>query len=125
MTEGFEQKPQDTKKEKRKPSDLTPISNPETGLTGDYRNEIGNLIYAVEKGSDEEIAESLKRRPLEHYDVRYKDYVNVVTDQNRESVSRINEIVDEINSMTDPKTLSRKRIMELYKEIMGLIWKDK
>lgn len=121
MSEKFEQDSNNSEKEKRPPLDITRICNPETGLTGDYLNEVGRFRNAADGYTDEELMDLMKRRSMQHYDVRYESYLNVVTDQNRENISKINAVVDEINSTTDPKML-RIKILQFYRDFYKLVW---
>ncbi|MFP4112034.1 MAG: hypothetical protein ACLFPQ_04005 [Candidatus Woesearchaeota archaeon] len=85
-----------------------------TGLSDDYVNEYCSLDSAIqlyELGREDLIK---KLTPLKRYDERYPD---LVTDENRERVEKVNTIVDEINENIESGAIN----VHEYKHLLGAI----
>lgn len=83
----------------------------ETGVAGDYVNEISALMNSLDLANDAETAEMVyeifhhnvdaKGRLFYRYGERYPgtEYTNVVTDKNRHAVEQLNQLADECNQI--------------------------
>lgn len=103
-----------------------PQINPETGMSEDYANEYVRLFHALEDikyalGYDffNKYVVSLKKY-IERYPI--DKFVNVVTDKNRESIRRLDELVDEVNSLISIGSRQIDRYSGLVKNIDFLIY---
>ena len=96
---------------------------PGTGVSGDYSNVTGPLFGVFtshERGRD--IWDMIG--PRKRYEERYPadEYVNVVNDQNREAVGKINGLVGKINTMLSEKNRDTKEYVRLIREITFLTY---
>lgn len=97
----------------------------ETGLSADYGNEFIILVN-LKLGflSLEEIAEKIRKDPIKKYSERYsiEEYDNLITDQNRDRIKRLDEIVDVINSFAiNQASISKEQLLDLHREAINLI----
>ena len=70
-----------------------------TEVSADYFNEYSAKISFLSLRSIEKVAEIFRDFPVRRYEERFPptEFADVVTDQNRASVSRLDEIPDTIN----------------------------
>ena len=104
----------------------------ETGLSRDYRFAVGTLKGYLENIENKEPSRiiSLQRRslvmsPLPHYQDRFNSeaYINVVTEENREYVNRVNSLIDKVNKLSNNglKRSHYEELKKVYSEIISLI----
>ena len=100
---------------------------PETGVSADYWNEYMGIQALIEGEGFPALAESFREYPVKRYQERYPadKYEEVVTEQNRERVSRL----DELASLANEKFTNESRFTEsdyerLINEVRNLIYGD-
>lgn len=105
-----------------------------TGISRDYKTALGTLHNLLQKREDDPRSVFLAKRfftarAIPRYQEYFSDdkYEGVVTDSNRETVDRINTIIDSINqerdklptNSQDAENMQRLRVY--YSEIVSLI----
>lgn len=110
----------------RKP-DISQIV-PESGLSGDYRNEWFGVISTLEAGDLELLGESCTEKDgllIMPYEMRYPEsqFFNVVNNKNKQAISRLNQLVSEANEAFRklnsglPDSVSWEELKELVKSL--------
>lgn len=99
-------------------------AHPKTGVCPDFWNEFLGLpcIWRPDT-TPEENQRSLQEYPPRRYEDRYScpGWTDVITPRNRESVTRLNEIVDELNGLAYADKFPLGHVEELLKEVRVLI----
>lgn len=110
-------------KDKMEKSQVPQIT-PNTGVSGDYSNELMMLLNVVEsyKKSGKDIFYKIK--PLKKYEERYPSdkYQNIITDQNRVTVKKIDDLTDKINNMLKTKSRDLKWYLDSIYQMKDLIY---
>ena len=99
-----------------------------TGIVGDYINEYFHHEYTRILDGMEGLADSIKRIPIKKYEERFSptENENLVNDQNRVAVSRLDEITDKVNSQfIDPNNFTLNDWKLIFNEVSMLIYADK
>lgn len=102
-----------------------PVLGP-NGLTQDYYNYV-LAVTVVGKwlgGGISKINEHLRDNPIPTYTEAYPEstYENVVTSYNRSSMLRLNELVQEVNSLGGKGKLTMERWDALHTQIYELLY---
>jgi hypothetical protein len=96
------------------------------GLTQDYYNYVCQLKVVGDwmGGGIDAINAHLRNTPLPLYTEAYPEsvYENVVNSYNREDVARLNEIVQELNTLGRAGELSLERWKEIDSEVLQLLY---
>ncbi len=115
--------------------EIEPI-NSETHISPDYINEIialNTLIVFFEdfadipeyqgKNKQTLISEILQKNPIKHYDVRYDPtkFANVITPENKERVTKINDLADKMNLTYSQPNFEMSDFLEDYNTMTQLI----
>lgn len=104
-----------------------PSINPKTGLSQDYGNQFTVIMELLQNLGLEGMKSFLKEGPykLEKYETVYKECKNIVTEQNRVSVQRLDELVDRMNtSLTSLDSIDEKTIRNICNEMSALVYGD-
>jgi len=115
-----------------------PQINSKTGLSMDYGNQYHflGIAFRLYNGGIQAVKDWLKhtgtylQNPappfyMKYYEDVYKDYSNIITDKNRESVKKLNEFADRMNEITrNPDTLNEEDFREVYDALDALIYGD-
>jgi len=66
----------------------------------------------------------MQEHKIRKYNERYPDdqYFNVVTDQNREAIPRLDILVDEVNESVDSRQIEREELLLKYTEMIKIIY---
>ncbi len=101
-----------------------------TGVSHDYRIAFGNLSNYLERVRDNDPPRTrhLAKRAFLHRAIpRYEEYFDpesysdVITDANRETVSRINAVVSAINELRHAEIIDYDQLHPLEQELLSLI----
>ncbi len=104
----------------------------ETGLSGDYFNEFGQILQAFLSLDRTEaldwIAELAKTSPLKKYSDRFSNEVYPefsITEKNAAAIARLDDIIDEINALLRQPKLDIDRCLTLCAEAELLVFGKK
>ena len=88
-----------------------PQINPETGISVDYINEFTSLSLSIQYKSKDKFLSDVKNIiPRKYTEIFNEDeYENVITEENEEKITQLDEIVDEFN-----KTFSSEESIDNY-----------
>lgn len=105
-----------------------PQIHPQTGISQDYSGEFESLVHKS-KGIDF-VKYMLKTLPSPFHMKKYEEYFagckDIVTEKNKDSVKRINELANKMNEITkDPDTLNEADFRKTYNELLFLIYGDR
>jgi hypothetical protein len=95
----------------------------ETGVSADYWNEWGTSAHYLNEGKPDKVFADIRDGPIRRYQERFgSDYADVVTNQNREAVSELDRLTDEVNQLpqryeTEPEETARTLKVHLNKVI--------
>ena len=101
-----------------------------TGVSKDYILAFGaldNYLRRIEKKEEPRwinlAKNALMHRPLLKYEEYFakERYGNVINGKNKETLEKLNKIVDEINKIRDSGALDFERLNSLWKEINGIL----
>ncbi len=97
-----------------------------TGISGDYYNELIVPIMHYRdwnEGVDGAIRQ-IRERPIRLYTQRFSPdtYADVITEQNRDLVARIEEIASELNERANDGTLSDEIYRALHQEACTIVY---
>lgn len=95
-----------------------------TGISGDYSNEYVVSFAYLETGGTDKVAETFRKYPIKKYGERFPSDIfdNVVTDQNREAVSRLDQIADTANTkFTDSSKFTELEFKIMTNEVYVLV----
>lgn len=101
-----------------------------TGVSHDYRIAFGNLSNYLERIRDNDPPRTrhLAKRAFLHRAIppyeEYFDpeiYSDVITDTNRETVARINAVVNTLNELRHAEVIDYDRLNPLEQELLSLI----
>jgi len=99
-----------------------------TGVLYVYWNEFYPKAWELKKHGLDSVADSIRKYPIKSYKERVNyDFPfleeNIINDKNRKHILRLNNIVDELNSMTDSDDFTEKEfvilVLKAYKQITG------
>jgi len=93
-----------------------------TGVSCDYFNAWAPLFCSSNR---EGLLKDLPNFPILRYEELYSssEYEGVVTDENRSSIHRLNELADDVNSLVDsPNIFEWDELLEMRKEVRLLIY---
>ena len=102
----------------------------ESGISRDYIIAFGSLdnyLRRIKMDEPPRLRYLAKRAFLQREFRKYKDYFNqigesqLVNDQNKEAIERLNAIVDELNKMREEEKVDDERLSSLWKEVNDLI----
>lgn len=96
-----------------------------TGVSQDYQNEFFMLDYILQADTISNYWQRLK--PIRHYTERFPEsqFDNVINDQNREAIRRLDEIVDRINELITSPQVPVEEVDSLRKQAYELIYGQK
>jgi len=104
-----------------------PQITPDTGVSGDYSNELMMLLNVVEfyKINGKDVFDKVK--PLKKYEERFSPdkYQDVITDQNRSTVKKMDDLVDKINNMLTTKNRDIKWYLDSIDQMKLLVYGEK
>lgn len=96
----------------------------QTGISADYYNEVMGVAMSIETCDRSWFTEELRKKPLKRYEERYstQEFTEVVTDKNRGSVKRLDEIVDALNkSLAAADRFTDQQMLDYVNELQMLI----
>lgn len=99
----------------------------ETGVSHDYMNEYAPVAGFFDLGGIPELVKTLKRSPVKKYAERFSPdvYDQVVNNQNRERVARLDEIAEEVNTRyIDPNNFTEEEFKRTINEVMCLVYSE-
>ncbi len=96
----------------------------ETGVSGDYFNELTMLRLNFFNGDREKILKTIKKRPIKKYQERYPVnlFKNVITEKNKDAVNRLNQLADKINQFAKDEVFNDAEFVSIYNEMTKLIY---
>lgn len=101
--------------------------NPKTGLSIDFKNVTMGIIELAQSRSKKDEATTQLGQHLsgllgyrERYEKIYNNIVEV-TDQNRNGMARIEEIITELKTIGASSSINKKTVLKLAKEINSII----
>lgn len=108
------------------PKQEVPQINPKNGISKDFVNQFAFLISLYDFGGLSRVVNQIKDRPFKarRYADVYANFRDVVNDKNRESVSRLDELMANLEEiLQDHDNINedafRKTINEAYFTIYG------
>ncbi len=98
-----------------------PQMNHKSGLSNDYRNEYAAFKTIFDIGGIREFKEFLGDDELhiKKYEERFSPTIyNTITDKNKESVKKINELAEKMNNIIqNPEGFSDDDFLKIYNEL--------
>jgi len=101
----------------------------ETGMLNDYCNEINGMVSTYMSGKTGEkmndVISLIKKDNLKikTYEERYPNRAELVNDKNRESVKKLDELVEHLNKMKEnPDTMNENEFRKVCNDIYLLIY---
>ena len=99
--------------------------NPITGVNQGYTDEFNNRpIYARLEFTPEVNQESLKKKPFRKYLEVFppESHDLVITSQNYRAISRLDDLVDQVNSLADRSPFSIDSFRDIIQEMYALVY---
>lgn len=106
-----------------------PQLNPKTGVSMDYFNEINAIFGSLLSSSlGLKFIEKMSKENsiyLKKYEEVYSEYSDVITDKNRKSIKRLDDLVGEINEiLKNLKPENEAELREKCNEFYFLIYRN-
>lgn len=104
-----------------------PQMNERTGVSKDFINQFSYLITLYGYKGIPMIQEHLRKRPFRarKYTDVYANFDNVITDKNRETVARLDELMLSLESiLQDPEAIDEEAFKAAINEAYSLVYGD-
>lgn len=104
-----------------------PQINEKTGVSKDFINQFAYLITLYDYKGISMVQNHLKKRPFwaRKYTDVYANFDNVITDKNRETVARLDELMLNLESiLQDPEAIDEEAFKATINEAYSLVYGD-